>query len=212
MARVAKHPSGGGAAPRARKAGNEIRLRLARPEDVPALARMGAALARWHHAVDPDRFFGAGPLEEGYAWWLSKERRNPRAVVLAAVRSRSGRAVGYAYGRIEPRDWNTLRDRCGVGIDLVVEPDVRRSGIGRWLVDELSRRLASKGAPRLVIQVAARNREARRVFARLGFRETMVEMTREILPGRRRRLDAGRRPVRAPRIRGTRGDAARSRA
>ena len=113
---------------RTRPAGAAIEIRDAAAADVPALARLGARLAREHHELDPERFFvPEEPLEDGYAWWLAKERRNPRAVVLAATRR--GRIVGYAYGRIEPRDWNTLRDRCGVGVDLWVEPRARQGGV-----------------------------------------------------------------------------------
>jgi RimJ/RimL family protein N-acetyltransferase len=160
---------------------NDVIVRPALRSDLPALARLGAALARTHHDMDPDRFFLADSLEEGYAWWLGKESRNQEAVVLAAVRRARGRerVVGYAYGRLEPRDWNTLREKCGVGIDLMVEPRARGRGIGRRLVAELLARLAGKGAPRIVIQVAWRNRSAQRVFAHLGFRPTMLEMTLE---------------------------------
>ncbi len=174
----------------------DVAVRPALAGDLRACARLGARLARWHHAMDPRRFFVTPSLEEGYAWWLGKERRNPRAVVLAAVRRVRGheKVVGYAYGRIEPRDWNSLRDRCGVGIDLIVEPAARGRGLGRRLVDELVRRLGEKGAPRVVIQVAARNEGARGVFAGLGFRPTMLEMTIEVT--RARRGTAGSPPSR----------------
>lgn len=118
--------------------------------------------------------------------------------MLAALRR--GRVVGYAYGRVEPRDWSTLRDRAGVGIDLWVEPRARRAGVGAALVDALAAGLAARGAPRLVIDVAARNGRARAAFARLGFRETMVEMTRELTPpaaGRARRRRSRVAPPRA---------------
>lgn len=156
-------------------------VREATPADLPALARLGAKLARAHHAMDPARFFAPGePMEEGYAGWLAKERKSRRAVVLAALRR--GRVIGYAYGRIEPRDWSTLRDRCGVGIDLWVEPRARRTGVGAALVEALAAALAARGAPRLIVDVAARNPGARKVFARLGFRETMVELALELAP------------------------------
>jgi ribosomal protein S18 acetylase RimI-like enzyme len=172
----------------------DVEIRPATRADLPALARLGAKLAREHHAMDPPRFFlPEEPIEDGYAWWLGKELANPRAVVLAAT---SGRAViGYAYGRIEPRDWNTLRDRCGVGVDLWVEPAARGAGIGGRLVEALADALAGRGAARVVIDVAARNPEAARLFERMGFRPTMTEMTREAQardtaprpPGTRRR-------------------------
>jgi ribosomal protein S18 acetylase RimI-like enzyme len=155
-----------------------VEIRPARRADLPALARLGAALVRQHHAMDPRRFFLEEPLEEGYAWWLEKELRNPRAVILAAA-GRGG-ILGYAYGRIEPRDWNVLRDRSGVGVDLFVEPEARGRGLGRRLVEALCLRLEVMGAPRVVIQAAWPNRGARRLFAALGFRPTMAEMTREL--------------------------------
>jgi GNAT superfamily N-acetyltransferase len=156
-------------------------VRDALESDLPALARLGARLARMHHRMDPARFFVTDDLETGYAWWLGKERRNRSAVVLAAVRASRGRerVVGYAYGRLEPRDWNTLREACGVGIDLFVEPRERRRGTGRALVQALCERLEARGAKQVVIDVAARNPEAQAVFERLGFRPTMLEMARE---------------------------------
>jgi ribosomal protein S18 acetylase RimI-like enzyme len=160
----------------------DVEIRPARPSDLPALARLGAELARDHHAMDPARFFIDEPMEEGYAWWLGKELENPAAVVLAAVRRGRGRGrvVGYAYGRIQPRDWNSLRDRCGFAVDLMVEPTARRGGVGKRLVVALVDALAAKGAPRVVLEAAAKNRVAQRLFRALGFRRTMIEMTREV--------------------------------
>jgi ribosomal protein S18 acetylase RimI-like enzyme len=158
--------------------------------ELPALARLGAKLAREHHAMDADRFFLPDePIEDGYAWWLGKELANPRAVVLGAWSGSA--AVGYAYGRIEPRDWNRLRDRCGLGVDLWVEPEARGAGLGARLLEALAASLADRGAERVVIDVAARNPKAARLFRRMGFRPTMTEMTREAPP--RGRKAPGRR-------------------
>lgn len=172
------------------QAAASVAVRPARRSDLPALGAFGAKLARLHHGWDPLRFFLPDePLQAGYAWWLGKERANPRAVVLAAVRGGGrGQAVGYAYGRIEPRDWNSLRERCGVAVDLWVEPDARGEGVGRLLVERLVAELARLGAPRVVLEVAAKNRGAQRVFAKLGFRRTMLELTREVEPRLPRRI------------------------
>jgi ribosomal protein S18 acetylase RimI-like enzyme len=173
-------------------------IRPARAGDLPALARLGAKLAREHHAMDAARFFLPDePIEAGYAWWLGKELGNRRAAVLAA--EARGRVIGYAYGRMEPRDWNTLRDACGVAVDLWVEPAARGAGLGRRLVEALVAALEARGAERVVLDVASRNPKARRLFRRLGFRPTMLEMARE------RRDHAPRAPpneARPPRRRG----------
>jgi len=164
---------------RSRPRKSPFTLRDAREADLPALSRMGARLARQHHAMDPARFFlPEEPIEEGYAWWLGKELLNPRAAVVVATRR--GRPIGYAYGRVERRDWNTLRDRCAVGVDLWVEPRGRRSGVGRALVEALVLRFAARGEPRVFIQVGAANALARRIFRDMGFRETLVELAREL--------------------------------
>ena len=48
------------------------------------------------------------------------------------------------------------------------------------LPTKLCARLAAMGAPRVVLHSATQNVAAQRLFARLGFRPTMVEMTREM--------------------------------
>jgi ribosomal protein S18 acetylase RimI-like enzyme len=165
----------------ARRPRSPVLVRDARAADVPAMARMGSRLAREHHRMDPARFFlPEEPIEDGYAWWLGKELINPRAALLVAARR--GRVVGYAYGRIERRDWNTLRERCAVGVDLWVEPRARRAGTGRRLVEALAERFAARKEKRLVIQVAAENALALEVFAGMGFRRTVVELARELGP------------------------------
>jgi ribosomal protein S18 acetylase RimI-like enzyme len=40
--------------------------------------------------------------------------------------------------------------------------------------------LRVRGAPRVVLSTAERNESAQRLFARAGFRRTMIEMTREL--------------------------------
>ena len=158
-----------------------VEIRAAIPADAPTLGRFGARLARLHHRMDARRFFATPDMEAGYASWLAREMRSRKAVVLAAVAPGAARdrIVGYAYGRLEGRDWNTLRDPAGVGVDLYVLPAARGTGVGRALLEALARELAARGAPRVVLQVAARNGRALALFERLGFRRTVVELARE---------------------------------
>lgn len=44
----------------------------------------------------------------------------------------------------------------------------------------LGTQLEARGAPQVVLSTAERNEAARRLFARAGFRPTMIEMTREL--------------------------------
>jgi ribosomal protein S18 acetylase RimI-like enzyme len=156
---------------------DDLLLRPARRDDLPAVARLAAALVRLHHAFDARRFFLPERVEEGYAWWFGREIDREEVVLLVAVRG--GAVVGYAYGRLEERDWNQLLDACGALHDVWVEEAERRHGVASRLVEAAVAALTAKGAPRVVLHTAAGNAAAQALFERLGFRGTMVEMTRE---------------------------------
>ncbi|WP_375769542.1 GNAT family N-acetyltransferase [Archangium gephyra] len=156
-----------------------ITLRPARVEDGPALGRMGGALVRLHHSYDAQRFMQpAEDVESGYQWWLSRELKRQGAVVLVA--ERDGAVVGYVYATVEGRDWNALLDAHGALHDIWVEPAARGSGVGGLLLEELVRQLRARGVPRIILMTATQNEPAQRLFAKHGWRATMVEMTREV--------------------------------
>lgn len=156
-------------------------VRPATQADLPAVASLAASLVRLHHAFDPDRFLCIEPLEPGYARFLAGELADDDAVILVAVARGDDRerVVGYTYGRLEPRDWNELLDACGKIHDVFVDEAARGHGVAAALVEAMVARLEAKGAPRVVLLSATPNVAAQRLFARLGFRSTMVEMTRE---------------------------------
>jgi ribosomal protein S18 acetylase RimI-like enzyme len=155
----------------------EIEIRDARPEDVPAAARLAAELVRLHHRFDPLRFMRVEPLEEGYARYL-RGLVGGRDTLFLVAASGDG-VVGYALAGLEGRDWMDLRDACGKLYDLYVDPRARRSGIATLLAEAAIARLEALGVPRVVLMTAAANAPAQRLFERLGFRPTMIEMTRE---------------------------------
>lgn len=156
---------------------DDITLREARLEDLPALARLAGDLVRMHHGLDERRFFLPDNVDGGYAWWFGKELGRKEVVLVVA--ERAGAIVGYAYGRIEERDWNQLLDACGALHDIWVEEGERRRGVASALLERTVAALVAKEAPRVVLHAAAKNVAAQALFARHGFRPTMVEMTRE---------------------------------
>jgi ribosomal protein S18 acetylase RimI-like enzyme len=154
-------------------------IRPAAPADLPAIGRLGALLVRSHHDFDPERFIAATPrTEHAYASFLGTQLEEPNVVVLVA--ERDGEMLGYTYAGVEGHDYMSLRGPAGVLYDIVVDPAHRGHGIGRMLLDATLAALASRGAPRVVLSTAERNESAQRLFARAGFRRTMVEMTREL--------------------------------
>jgi GNAT superfamily N-acetyltransferase len=99
-------------------------------------------------------------------------------VVLVA--EQRDRIVGYVYAAVEPLSWKDLRDECGYIHDLLVTDAARGRGAGDALLDAAIEWLRERGMPRVVLGTAAQNENARRLFARRGFRPTMIEMTLEL--------------------------------
>ncbi len=153
-------------------------IRRARSGDLARLGRLGALLVEAHHALDPQRFLApTDATPAGYASFLGTKLEDPDAAVLVA--DRDGDVVGYAYAEVEGYDYMSLRGPAGVLHDVVVDPGHRHRGIGRRLAEASLAYLRSRGAPRVILSTAERNEAAQRLFAGMGFRRTMIEMTRE---------------------------------
>ena len=156
-----------------------ITIRPATKADLPALGTLGALLLRAHYQFDSRRFMAPGTSpEDGYGWFLGTQLNDDDVVVLVAERQFS--VVGYVYAGLEPQSWKELREACGFIHDVVVDERSRRSGVAAALIEAAASWLRERGAPRVVLWTAHRNDDAQRLFERLGFRRTMVEMTREL--------------------------------
>jgi ribosomal protein S18 acetylase RimI-like enzyme len=154
-------------------------IRRATTDDLQAVGQLGALLLRAHYDFDPQRFMRAGAdAEEGYASFLATQIGREDALVLVA--ERDSLVVGYLYAGIEPRNWKELRERAGFVHDILVIEDARGGGIARALMESAFAWMREQGVPRVLLWSAAPNEQARRLFERLGFRSTMVEMTREL--------------------------------
>jgi len=141
-----------------------------------AVGRLGALLVSQHHAFDPQRFIAGGEdVAEGYAAFLATQLHEPEVVILVAEREGE-----LAYAALEPHNWKELREAAGFVHDVVVDESVRRQGVATRLVESACRWLSEHGAPRVLLWSAAPNAAAQALFERMGFRRTMIEMTREL--------------------------------
>jgi len=156
-----------------------IQIRQAERKDLEALGRLGAMLMHAHYALDRERFLtpGAG-AEQGYASFLGTVIDSRDDCVFVA--ERDGVIVGYVYVALEPLSWKELRGPAGFIHDVAVAEDARRSGVASKLIEAAIAWLRDRGAPRVLLWSAPSNEAARRLFHKLGFRDTMVEMTMEL--------------------------------
>ena len=136
-------------------------------------------LMRTHYAFDPQRFLAAGKgAERGYASFLGSMLDSEDAVIFVA--EQDGAIAGYVFAALEPLSWKELRGPAGFVHDLAVTDEARKSGLGTKLMDAAIAWLRERGAPRVILWTAAPNEAAQALFRRLGFRDTMVEMTLEL--------------------------------
>lgn len=155
-----------------------VTIRRAADADEAALGRLGEMLVAVHHGFDPKRFIAPGPgTRKGYGAFLRGEAKREDAFVLVA--EVDGAVAGYLYAASEGRDWMSLRGPAGVIYDIVVDPDRRRGGVGRKLVERALIEFEKIGATQVVLSTATRNADAQKLFAGAGFRPTMIEMTRD---------------------------------
>jgi ribosomal protein S18 acetylase RimI-like enzyme len=155
-----------------------IEIKKATKRDLPKIAELAGDLVRQHYAFDAKRFLLIENPEAGYAWWFEKELANVKALILCA--KLDGKIVGYAYARLEARDWNALLGEHGALHDILVHDSARRLGIGKQLLTRALDELRKRGAERVVLHTAIKNKGAHKLFAAVGFRQTMLEMTCEL--------------------------------
>ncbi len=128
--------------------GRTTALRAAAPEDV-------AAIAALHDAEFPDTYAAAPQLVAGQ---LDGSR-----VVLVAEDVHGG-VAGYAAGEV-------AHDGEGFIDFVAVDPACRGAGVGRQLVEAVTRRLLDRSTlGRVCLTVQDHRTPARALYARLGFR------------------------------------------
>jgi aminoglycoside 6'-N-acetyltransferase len=138
--------------------GKQVRLRPARPEDIPDLARIRATpeVMRWWRGDDD---MAAAVAED-----LAEEGTETLVI------EHEGRVAGAIQWHAEDEP-----DYRHAGIDIYLDPALHGRGLGADAVRTLARHLiADRGHHRLVIDPAADNAAAIRCYAKVGFRPVGV--------------------------------------
>jgi ribosomal protein S18 acetylase RimI-like enzyme len=126
------------------------------------LAPLGATLAPRAHALLRAAYAqGFGSVPQNFDTWWPPTRHDPEfdaALCFCAVAEET--LVGFALC------WTS-----GFVKDIAVAPPQRRRGIGAALLDAAATTFQQRGLTRLALKVHADNVGARRLYARLGFRD-----------------------------------------
>jgi ribosomal protein S18 acetylase RimI-like enzyme len=155
-------------------------FRVATRADLDRVVSLAMSLGRRHQQHDPLRFpldqhAIDSSLEATYrAFFLTELSNADSTVVLAEV---AEDVVGYAFVRRERASFLDLSPAAGWVHDLYVEERAQHAGVGQALMREAIATLRRSGAVAVMLAVAPWNVRARRLFASLGFRESMIECT-----------------------------------
>ena len=132
-----------------------------------------------HHDFDSRRFLPAtSRTKVGYASFLGTQLDAPDAALFVA--EENAEVIGYAYVTAESYDYMALRGPAGALQDIIVDPEHRRRGVALQLLGAALAYVRSRGLSQIVLSTAEKNEAAQRFFASVGFRRTMIEMTREL--------------------------------
>ena len=153
-------------------------MRQAQETDLPHLARYGFALGRLHVGFDGERFATPQGGESAYAEFFRAEMQRPEAVLLLAVLG--PQPVGYAFVRMEPMSLVDIRTAGAWLHDIYVDPEARRGGIGRLLLEAAKEAALRLGSSSLMLSASPHNTKAQALFQRAGLRPTMIEMRLEL--------------------------------
>lgn len=102
--------------------------------------------------------------EEQYNDLLAARRESPTRLTLVAQEDGSPALTGFLVARYLPPEWELE--------NIVVAPTVRRTGIGRQLVDALVLQARQTNGTAIFLEVRESNTAARRLYEKLGFMET----------------------------------------
>jgi GNAT superfamily N-acetyltransferase len=151
-----------------------VHIRRARAVDLPTLARFASAMAELHIGFDSRRFIVPDGGEAAFAEFFRLELDRPETVLLIAEDEQG--TVGYAFVRMENASLEELRGPGAWLHDLYVKSGARGVGVGRLLVESAKDVAREFGSASLMLGMSPHNGPARRLFERLGFRPTMIEM------------------------------------
>jgi GNAT superfamily N-acetyltransferase len=147
-----------------------VRIRTARPDDVPALVQLRIANAERHVELDPAsyRIPELAPVRRYFEELLSA----PPGDIVVLVAEVDGTVAGMTELVIRsemPPDHQILVPRLMAEVHTVVLERFRGGGVGSALVQAAVREAAQRGAVGLIAPILAPNTEAVSFYSRAGF-------------------------------------------
>lgn len=140
--------------------------------DISSIAGLMRRMADFHHGLDSEYKAGEGykDLEVEIEGWLAD------ADILVLVAEEGGEAVGYIRISVEPAPAYLDEKKIGLVDDIFVTENYRRQGIAELLFAKAKEWFSKKGARSVELNVDVRNKDAIKLWKKLGFNEQKLRM------------------------------------
>ena len=155
---------------------SDVRLRLAKGEDIPEVVEVWKHFMDFHRNLDPHHQRSVDGAEH-FAGFLRANLADADARLWVAERRQS--IVGYCLVRLSQRPPVFQARLYGEVLDLAVEEPFQRRGIGTALVREAERWFAERQTNRVELRVSAYNEAGLAFWRKLGFRLYLHAMYRD---------------------------------
>jgi GNAT superfamily N-acetyltransferase len=149
-------------------------IRPATPTDVPAVLPMVAKICALHESWDADKYGFLPHPEKRYEKWLTRLATQERSVFLVA--DNQGQLIAFIVATVEQEIPIYRTKEFAFIHDLWVEPEYRKQGIAKQIVEQTIERLRQIGVEQIRLDTATANEAARKLFTSCGFRLSTIEM------------------------------------
>lgn len=162
-----------------------VEIRGFRSDDAESAARLYLQSAEHHTELDPD-FYRIPDLRAVVAHYEELARRIETESLMCFVAESDETVIGIVEVRISdaPAPNSMLRSEPTASVDIVVDADQRRQGIGRTLMQRAEEWARDQGATSLVLDMLRANKPAVAFYAALGYEDHgALFLKRHIGPG-----------------------------
>ncbi len=153
-------------------------VRRMAPGDIEAVVRLWKGTVQYHAGID-ERLEVKDDAEQSFRQFL---RRSIPASgdMLLLVADLGGEIVGFLIGVIRDSAPVFVRSRHGYITDIYVDPEFRRRGVGRKLVETTEEWFAAHGLDHVRLQVATANEAGLAFWRSVGFGDYFLTLWKEI--------------------------------
>ena len=153
-----------------------MKIREARPEEIPVLVELWTEMWDFHAVFDP--YYRKSPLAERVmAAWIGEHVDSDRAAVLIAEEAT---IVGYVCGSILENPPVTMDQFFGYVSEISVTEESRRSGAGGKLLDAIHDWFRSKGMSYVEVNVSVRNELSRSFWRKNGYDHFLERLRKDL--------------------------------